>query len=147
MSTKPPSRILAATDFERLVTLWQAAGLHYKPHGRDTRQAFEQQLQGGTQVAIGVEGEDGALIGAVLATHDGRKGWINRLAVHPDHRRQGLATQLVTAAEEVLRGKGLQIFAALIEPDNEASLAMFVEAGYVEWPGLHYVSKRDNEDV
>lgn len=130
-----------------MVALWQAAGLHYKPHGRDTYQAFEQQLKGGTQVAIGVEGEDGLLIGAVLATHDGRKGWINRLAVHPDYRRRGIATQLVKAAEDALRDKGMQIFAALIEPENEASLAMFVEAGYVEWPGLHYVSKRDSDEV
>ena len=41
----------------------------------------------------------------------------------------------------------MQIFAALIEPDNNASLALFEEAGYSEWPGMHYVSKRDSADV
>jgi ribosomal protein S18 acetylase RimI-like enzyme len=147
VSTKPPSRILTATDYDRLIALWQAAGLHFKPQGRDTRAAFERQLAGGTQIAIGIDGSDGTLIGAVLATHDGRKGWINRLAVHPDHRRQGIATRLVDAAEEVLRERGLHIFAALIEPGNDASLALFEEAGYTDWPGMHYVSKRDSEDV
>ena len=46
---------------------------------------------------------DGKLVGIVVATHDGRKGWINRLAVHPDYRRRGIAKKLIEEAEEYLR--------------------------------------------
>jgi ribosomal protein S18 acetylase RimI-like enzyme len=143
---RPPIR-LKADDYPRLVALWQAAGLPIKPNGRDSREAFERQLAGGTQTALGVETEDGQLVGVVLATHDGRKGWINRLAVHPAYRRQGIAKALIAAAEEVLHRQGMDVIAALIEPDNTASLALFLEAGYVDWPGIHYVSKRTREDV
>jgi len=143
---KPPSHI-GASDFERIVALWQAAGLHIKPQGRDTREAFERQLAGGTQTAIGLETEDGQLVGVTLATHDGRKGWINRLAVHPEWRRQGVAKQLIEAAEEALRQQGMDVIAALIEPDNEASFQLFMEAGYTDWQGIHYVSKRSSEEA
>jgi len=125
-----------------LIALWNAAGLHYSPAGRDARGAFAGQNDGGTQFPIGMKAEDGTLAGAVLATHDGRKGWINRLAVHPAYRRTGVALTLIRAAEETLRAQGIDVIAALIEPGNEASLAVFQAAGYDDWPGMHYVSKR-----
>lgn len=146
MKLKPPS-LIAPSDHPRLLALWEAAGLHSKPEGRDSLPAFERQMVGGMVIPIGVETEEGKLVGVVLASHDGRKGWINRLAVHPDYRRRGIAKTLITAAEEALRERGFQIFSALIEPGNDVSLALFQSAGYEEWPGMHYVSKRDNQDV
>jgi ribosomal protein S18 acetylase RimI-like enzyme len=137
---------LNASDYDRVLVLWQAAGLHIKPAGRDARDSFQRQLASGLQIAIGIETEQGELVGITLATHDGRKGWINRLAVHPDYRRQGVAKTLITAAEEALQSQGMDVIAALIEPENNASFSLFMEAGYTDWPGLHYVSKRNNED-
>ncbi len=99
------------------------------------------------QTILGLEIE-GRLVGAVVATHDSRKGWINRLAIDPAYRRQGYGMQLLQAAEEVLREQGMQIIAALIESDNPVSLDLFQKAGYVEIDtGMHYLSKRDNPDV
>jgi ribosomal protein S18 acetylase RimI-like enzyme len=138
---------LTAIDHPRVLALWQAAGLHVRPVGRDSREAFTQQLTGGHQAALGMETGAGELVGVVLATHDGRKGWINRLAVHPGWQRQGIASQLIAAAEDALREQGMHIIAALIEPGNDASLALFEAAGYSEWPGMHYVTKRDSDDV
>lgn len=143
---KPVSPI-RKSDYERLVALWSAAGLSFKPAGRDSREAFEQQLDSGRQRVLGVEDGAGDLVGAVVVTHDGRKGWINRLAVHPSHRRQGLGRALIRAAEASLREQGIEIFAALIEPGNDVSLAVFEAAGYQDWPGIHYVSKRDRPDI
>jgi ribosomal protein S18 acetylase RimI-like enzyme len=136
-----------ASDYRRMIALWEAAGLTHKPRGRDAQEAIERQLAGGTHTFIGAETEAGELVGTVLATHDGRRGWLNRLAVHPDYRRQGIAKALIEAAEEALREQGMRIISAMIEPDNEASLALLLSSGYIEWPGLHYVSKRDHQDV
>ncbi len=44
-----------------------------------------------------------AVVGAVIAGYDGVRGWIYHLAVAPEHRRGGIATQLVRAAESGLR--------------------------------------------
>ena len=154
MKLRPPTR-LNASDFVRVLALWRAAGLQIKSAGRDTREAFERQMAGGTQTAIGIEVEDDQgehtgsplLVGVVLATHNGRKGWINRLAVHPDWRRQGIGQQLIAEAEESLHQQGMSVIAAIIEPDNEASLKLFIKAGYADWPGLHYVSKKSSKDA
>ena len=111
--------------------------------------AFAHQL--GTdhspQTVLGLE-LDGELIGVVVATHDGRKGWINRLAVDPDHRRRNHASRLVATAEAVLREQGIHVIAALVESDNLGSLALFRKMDYVETEsGIHYLTKRDSEDA
>jgi GNAT superfamily N-acetyltransferase len=112
--------------------------------GRDSRDAFAAQLAAG-QRAIGLD-DAGQLVGVVLVTHDTRKGWINRLAVHPDHRRRGYAAQLIAAAEQELRKMGFQIFAVLIEADNKASQEMFAQEGY-RTSEVVYMSKRDSDDI
>lgn len=66
------------------------------------------------------------LVGVVIGSFDGRmKGWINRLAVSPKHRRKGIAHQLIKAVERALERRGVAIFCALIETPNEESLNVF----------------------
>jgi ribosomal protein S18 acetylase RimI-like enzyme len=141
-------RELGLDDLDRLLALWQRAGLHsLKLQGRDSRDALARQLASGVQTILGME-SDGKLVGAVIATHDGRKGWINRLAVDPDYRRRGYAGTLIEAAERVLREQGLRVIAALVESDNRASLALFRRLGYVDAGGdVHYLSKRESSDA
>ena len=103
-------RALGPEDHAALVALWQAAGLPYKPEGRDGREAFLSQLALPQVRYFGAY--DGAhLIGSALATHDGRKGWINRVAVHRDRRRCGLGSALIQACEQWLDRCGIGIFA------------------------------------
>jgi ribosomal protein S18 acetylase RimI-like enzyme len=141
-------RLLDVADYDRLMALWQRAGLHsLKPKGRDSRAEIAQQLESGIEKILGLE-VDGRLVGCVVTSHDSRKGWINRLAVDPIYRRRGYGLRLVEAAEEMLRSQGMHIIAALIESDNPASLALFEEAGYVEIDRqIHYVSKRESDEV
>jgi ribosomal protein S18 acetylase RimI-like enzyme len=141
-------RQLGLEDYDELLALWQRSGLHsLKPRGRDSRAALAHQLASGVQTILGLE-VDGQLVGAVVATHDSRKGWINRLVVDPDHRRRGYAGRLIAEAERVLRAQDMRVIAALVESDNPSSLALFRRAGYIEIDaGIHYLTKRDSSDV
>jgi RimJ/RimL family protein N-acetyltransferase len=142
----PNLRRLTINDHAAILALWQRAGLHsIRPEGRDSRSEFERQFAGG-QIAIGLE-EDGQLIGVVIATHDTRKGWINRLAIDPDYRRRGYGAQLVHAAEDALHEVGLHLIAAFIEEGNSASLTLFEKLGYAAHPKIVYVSKRDSAEA
>ena len=127
-----------------MLRLWKKAGLTSRPSGRDSRQSIEEQMAAAPDLFIGAY-EDRRLIGVVVASSDGRKGWINRLAVHPDFRRRGIATALVAEAENALRKRGTHIFAALIMESNVASKQLFRELGYKELKEVSYFSKRDRE--
>lgn len=137
---------LEAADYDRLISLWTAAGLEHKPRGRDSRPAFERQLGLGMVAYLGLF-RDGELVGSVLASHDGRKGWINRLAVAPAERRRGLARRLIAAAEEWLVSQGLEIFTCLVEGWNRGSLDTFTAFGYEPYPGVVYLTKRMRPEV
>jgi len=89
----------------------------------------------------------GKLVGSVIGTHDGRKGWINRLAVHPSYRHRGLAKRLVAEVEGRLSQLGLEVIACLILRENTASLQLFQSLGYERAWNAVYLSKRKNPEA
>jgi GNAT superfamily N-acetyltransferase len=144
-ATMPNLQHLTVDDYDAIIRLWKQAGLRSVClQGRDSRDAFAAQLAAG-QRAIGLE-DEGQLVGAIVITNDARKRWINRLAIHPDHRRKGYATELIAAAEQELRAIGLQIFAVLIEADNNVSQELFAREG-CKAHDVVYMSKRNSDDI
>lgn len=133
-------------DYNDLIRLWGEAGLPCRPHGRDSREAIARQMEAGISIFLGAE-EDGRIVGAVLGTHDGRKGWINRLAVHPAHRRRGFGRALICAVEARLHGMGIEIIGSLIEDWNEDSMVFFARLGYVAHRDIVYFSKRRSPET
>lgn len=133
-------------DYEALIGLWNRSELEHRPEGRDSRAALIGELRG-CQAVLLVAEEQGRLVGSVLATFDGRKGFINRVGVQPSWRRQGLAQRLVSEAEAALREKGARIITALIYDDNSGSRRLFEHLGYEHWPHVCYYRKVEDEKV
>ena len=139
-------RELTIDDYDALCALWEEAGLPFRPNGRDQRERIAREIEGPCSVFLIAE-DEGELVGAILGTHDGRKGWINRLAVSPRHRRQGIASELVAAVEERLSARGIEIFAGQIEDWNESSMIFFERLGYTQHDDIIYYTKRKNPEV
>lgn len=139
-------RRLEKLDLPLLLELWQKSGLPFRPKGRDRINKIELELNNNFEALIGAFHET-ELIAFVLASHDGRKGWINRLAVHPDYRGKGLAKKMIAEAEKFLSAQEIEIFTCLIEDWNKNSLELFNNLGYKEHRDIIYFSKRMNPDV
>lgn len=134
---------LGVAHHAEIIDLWQQAGLHIRPEGRDSLAAFIRQMATGVQTPIGLR-HGPTLVAVAIATHDSRKGWINRLAVLPAYRHRGLALRLIRLCEEYFQSQGIDIWAALIEDWNTASLALFRQAGYDLAADITYASRRTN---
>lgn len=134
------------SDYDRIIELWKEGNLPLKPMGRDSREEIERQIKL-PQVIFLVAEFEGQIVGTVMATHDGRKGWINRLAVAKDFRGRGLGQLLVREAEKELEKQGLMIFAALIEEDNEPSINLFKKLGYEYHPEIKYFTRKKFSDI
>ncbi|MDD1746434.1 MAG: GNAT family N-acetyltransferase [Methanomassiliicoccales archaeon] len=139
-------REMRPDDYRGLVELWEQAMLTYHPEGRDSKERITKEL--GTPMALFLVAEaNGRLIGSLLGTTDGRKGWINRLAVHPEWQRKGVALALLKEMEKRFDQRGVLVLCALIHDDNPSSRAFFTNAGYEEDPTVVYYSKRKGHKV
>ena len=127
-------------DYDHLLSLWVRTGLPHDQETRDNRKALEGQLFD-DHVLILVLKDQGQIVGSIVASHDGRKGWINRLAIDPDYRGRRLAARLLEAAEKFLVEAGIRIIADLIEDENTPSMAAFKRCGYDAWSGIVYFRK------
>lgn len=139
-------RNLTIEDYDVMIQFWSKADLPIRVKGRDSKSAIESQMRSSPDFFVGAF-EKSSLVGVVVVSSDGRKGWINRLAVDPDFRRKGIGKSLIAEAEKVLRKQGMQVFSALIEDSNIASKSLFRKCGYAEHKDIMYFSKRDNNEV
>lgn len=73
---------------------------------------------------------DVAIVGTIMAGYDGHRGWIYSVAVHPDHRKQGIGSNLVAHAERALTERGCMKVNLQIMEGNEAVAAFYSSLGY-----------------
>jgi ribosomal protein S18 acetylase RimI-like enzyme len=139
-------RQLTLNDYEEMAKLWSRAGLSFRPKGRDSKEAITAEMKINPDFFLGAY-EDNQLIGLVVLSCDGRRGWLNRLAVDPEYQRCGIAKALIAESEKVLRRHGVRMFCVLIDDGNEVSMSLFKKCGYVGHRGIVYFSKRESEDV
>jgi membrane complex biogenesis BtpA family protein len=144
--------ISSPIDIEKAKTkiqaLWKAVGLSWKPEGRDHPSRIVTQMERKNVFFLGEVDDDDDLIGVIMVSHDGRKGWINRLAVHPEHHHKGIAQKLLEIAEDQLfRIEGIEVCSALIFDDNKPSLSLFEKVGYESWGSVRYYSKRKRPEA
>ena len=123
-------------DIEAVRRLWAACeGLGTGPG--DTREdlvRFLKRNPGLSRVAVRQETIDETIVGAVLCGHDGRRGFLYRLAVARDHRRQGMGQALLRECLQALAAEGIPRCMAFVLADNEEA-GMFWQANGGELRG------------
>jgi putative acetyltransferase len=72
----------------------------------------------------------GAVVGAVLCGHDGRRGYLHHLAVRPDWRRHGLGRKMVESCLRRLAAAGVQKCNIFLFADNARGEAFWRRIGW-----------------
>ena len=133
-------------EYDILIELWEKAELPYRPLGRDSKENISKQIEQSNISFLFVEIEE-KIVGSIIISHDGRKGWINRVAILQEYRKLGIASLLINDAEKRLKEIGIDIVACLIEDWNIQSLKLFDNLGYIRHSDIIYFTKRESAEV
>jgi hypothetical protein len=120
-------RVATVADAAGLMRLWEEAGLGFTPS--EVPAELAAVLERDALVLVD-EDKTGEIRGSVFGTFDGRRGWVNRLAVIPARRRQGIATALLTELEQRLVTLGCAWVNLLIDVDNGGVTGFYTALGY-----------------
>jgi ribosomal protein S18 acetylase RimI-like enzyme len=125
--------------YDQVIALWQQAegvGLN----SADSRESIQTYLERNPGMSFIAE-QDGTLVGAVLSGHDGRRGYIHHLAVHPDYRRQGLGRKLVDRCLAALQEVGIQKCHLFIFNENVDGICFWESVGWTRRVDIGVMSK------
>lgn len=115
-------------DAPAILGLWREARSNHASSADQLEDV--QRLLAGIPGSIVVAQSGNEIVGVLIAAWDGWRGNMYRLAVLREQRRQGIATALVRAGEEHLRGQGARRVTALVGYDDEVAAAFWDSSGY-----------------
>lgn len=120
-------RSFRASDEAAVIALWRACDLlrPWNDPRRDIRRKLCVQPE---LFLVGVLGD--AIVAAVMAGYDGHRGWMNYLAVDPEHRGQGLGRALVGEVEHLLAQLGCPKVNIQVRADNARAVGFYRRLGY-----------------
>lgn len=117
---------MTVQDYDQLRDLWyRCEGLSQS----DTRSQLEQLLHDHPQLSCVARHEE-EIVAAILAGHDGRRGYLYHLAVEEKWRKQGLARQLVDHCLERLADIGIPRCTVFVYQENEAASQFWERLGW-----------------
>jgi len=114
-------------DEVQVVQLWTDCGLIVPwnaPH-RDIVRKLEVQPE---MFLVGCL--DGHIIATAMAGYDGHRGWINYLAVHPNHQGTGIGRFMMEEAEVRLRAAGCPKINLQVRSTNTEVIEFYEKIGY-----------------
>ena len=98
-------RDMTLEDFDAVIGLLTAtSGVRLRD--ADSREATARYLERNPGLSF-VAFDKGEVVGCVMCGHDGRRGYLQHLAVAQEHRRRGLGSALVAACQAKLESLGI----------------------------------------
>jgi ribosomal protein S18 acetylase RimI-like enzyme len=116
------------SDESAVVALWQLVFNDKEPHN-DPAAAIRRKCHHDEGLfLLAVDG--GRVVGTVMGGYDGHRGWIYSLAVEPNRRRQGVATEMMQELERRLCDLGCPKVNLQVRATNSEVIALYEKLGY-----------------
>ncbi|MBD5424027.1 MAG: GNAT family N-acetyltransferase [Allobaculum sp.] len=125
---------MSLADYEAVYRLWLSCSGMGLNDIDDSKTGIARYLERNPSTCfVALEGDK--IVGAILAGHDGRRGYIGHTAVLSAYRHQGIGTQLVSQALEALKQEGI----------TKVNLVVFArnQVGNQFWQNLGFTSRED----
>ncbi|WP_126310557.1 GNAT family N-acetyltransferase [Methylomusa anaerophila] len=133
-------REMTIRDYDDVIKLWQkTAGIGLSD--ADSRENIRRYMERNPGLSYVAEQNGAGIIGAVLCSHDGRRGYLHHLAVDACCRGQGLGRSLVERCMAKLREAGITKCHVFIFKDNETGKAFWTHNSWAVRQDLTIASR------
>jgi putative acetyltransferase len=127
-------RPMTIEDHDSVVTLWrETEGIVLSD--TDEREPMQRFLNRNPGLSL-VAHAGGELVGAVLCSQDGRRGYLHHLVTRMGLRRRGIGSALVQESLSRLTRDGIRKCNIFILPENREGIAFWRDNGFQLLP--HY---------
>ena len=122
-------RPFAPSDESDVISLWQKCDLVVEQNDPQKDIAMKLHVQP-ELFLVGLV--DNQIVATVMAGYEGHRGWINYLAVAPDHQSKGFARQIMAAVETKLKALGCPKINLQIRTTNKPVIEFYKSIGFKE---------------
>jgi ribosomal protein S18 acetylase RimI-like enzyme len=120
-------------DQAQVIVLWQACGLT-RPWN-DPATDIDFCVNSPTaSLLVGCESPQGAIVASAMVGHDGHRGWVYYMAVHPSQQGSGLGARLMKEAEAWLTERGVPKLQLMVRDSNAQARGFYERLGYKTEP-------------
>jgi ribosomal protein S18 acetylase RimI-like enzyme len=121
-------RPMTIDDYPAVISLLQATpGVSVRE--ADSFEATARYLARNPDLSfVAVDGD--SIVGCVMSGHDGRRGYLQHLAVRPDYQRQGIGRRLAQACVEALGAGGIAKVHLFVFTTNDVGNAFWQHTGW-----------------
>lgn len=115
------------SDEDGVVTLWRQCNL-VRPTN-DPHKDIRRKLRVRPDLFL-VGMVDGKIVASVMAGYEGHRGWLNYVAVAPEHQRSGIGRAIMDEAERLLRAEHCPKINLQVRTSNQGALEFYRCPGY-----------------
>lgn len=139
-------RVMKPEDYGEIYELWKSIKGFAIRTVDDSEAGVTRFLKRNPTTSV-VAVEDGKIVGGILCGHDGRRGCLYHVCVHPDYRLRGIGKSMVVFAMEALRKEEISKVSLIAFTQNDIGNAFWNTIGWTKREDLNYydfVLNREN---
>ncbi len=115
------------TDRTEVIALWKRCSLSAPQN--DPNKDIDRKMKVNPELFLVGRIED-KIVATVMGGYEGHRGWVNYLAVDPDHRRLGLGRKIMNKIEEKLRLAGCPKINLQVRETNSSVIKFYEAIGF-----------------
>ncbi|WP_413285920.1 GNAT family N-acetyltransferase [Vibrio sp. MA40-2] len=119
---------MVIADYDQVIKLWSAIEA-MRLRDADSRESIERYLSLNPGLSFVAE-RPGQVVGTILVGSDGRRGYVQHLAVHESERGAGIGKQLIVSAISALESIGISKTHLFVANDNINAQQFYESSGW-----------------
>lgn len=123
-------RQMTITDYEGVISLWQtSAGVRLRD--ADSREGIERYLKRNPNLSFVCENK-GEIVGTIMSGHDGKRGYVQHLAVAAQFEGKGIGSELIDVCLSGLKVEGIVKSHIHVLANNKLAQSFWASRGWQE---------------